>query len=238
MNIWGKKDEELPESLRGLTHEQLAETLANANKAKQLEEDLAARTQELNAVRTEADQIKDRLNRLEANPQPERRETPTTQRTSFVEDEDRAFQERFDERGAPIAAIAFQAGAATAKLDALRQVQSMKPAYYKLWQKYENEIAEIVKNQPAVNQINPQTWLNAFTFVRGNHAEELAGDKENPFFSEPVTGNGSGHEEPNKPEKLTEQEMKICKKMRITPEKYIQQKKGMTINPDTSGVGR
>jgi hypothetical protein len=140
--------------------------------------------------------------------------------------------------------VALQSGKLAAKLEAIRQVQSLAATNpkmrgaYRLWQKYEGEIESLVNQQAAANHIFPQTWINAFTYVKGLHAEELVegavSGGEN-FFSEPVTGggapeNGRGGE---KKDELSPREMDIARKMKITPERYLEQKKKMTVVSET-----
>jgi hypothetical protein len=235
---WFNKDDEVPERLKGKTPQQILQELeaADALKAKQteLEASSSVRDQEFTATKTEFEATKARLAQLEAN-QNRREEPPPDQRqrtgpTSVLVDEDRAFSERVG----PIAALALHSGALAAKQEARRQVEirSRDPKNKNdlgIFLRYEAEIEDLMSKEAPERKIMPQTWLNAFTYIKGIHVSDIVASvqKGESFGLEGGSSSQAPPEEP-KDDKLSAEELRIAAKMRVSPENYLKQKKAMT----------
>lgn len=226
----------------GLTPQQIKEALDKAksleDKTTKLESELLTNKTTLEAMNSDYKTIKQQLDSLEANSrrQPPKNEPKTF--TSVVDDEDKAFDERFLDRAQPLAAAAQIAASRTAKLEAKLSLQGkyMKTAggrisLTNLWDRWSSEIDKAAQNTQAAALCNWETWLNIFDYIKGKHVEELTA--EPATFIEPVETrvNGSVGNEPP-PEKLNDEEMATVGKMAkeskfITPEKYLETRKKM-----------
>src|SRR5437868_9097628 len=85
MVMWGKKDDELPEALRGKTPEQIAEALRKATEFEQSVTSLTASKTDLetklSTQQSEMEQLRTKMTELEANQKPPERhveEEPTS----------------------------------------------------------------------------------------------------------------------------------------------------------------
>lgn len=239
MVLWKKKREEIPESYRDLTDEQLLDRLQQAEKDAAEKKELETKVQ---SEQTEHGKTKAALQALEASarkpevkpevkpqPKPNGQNQDSNEPISVFDDEAGAFAQR----NAPIAAAAIHAGMLAAKAEAMRLVRVQGDT--RVWEKYEKEINEIMEKEDPVRKIYPQVWLNALTFVKGIHMKEIMDLQtkggEAALFSEGISDNGRSPEQRNTPEddKLSQSELDIAKKMKIKPEDYLKRKKGMTV---------
>lgn len=240
MSRWfQKKEEELPEKLRGKSEEDLVKALeeAEALKASLTTKDteLASLKTTSEAQRTELDGVKAKLTELEANANNPRRRASDGENSNvgpasvFVNEE-----QAFLDRTAPLRAQVAQAGSLSARMTAREAVQNAKEGRVeiRIWDKYANEINTLMAHEHPDRQIDPRAWANAFIYVKGLHMGEIldAKDKKSEFFAESgTTGGGGGMQTDDKGEKdqLSPQELEIAKKFKMTPEKYLERKKGM-----------
>jgi hypothetical protein len=235
---WVKKEDipDVPDELKGLTKEQIQE-IVNASKAAQtaqqevttLKERITGRDTEFQTLQNQFNETKSRLDQIERGRQPNQqpRQSAPDEIPSVVEDEEEAFRRR----QAPVTAVAFHSGALTARLMAENQIRQQGQS--KIFDKYHKEIDEIMAKEAPERRIFPEVWLNAFTYVKGQHFDEVvqsAQKGENLFFSETPSN------DPTPPvrktdDKLTEQELAIAKKMRVEPKRYLEVKNN--INADS-----
>jgi hypothetical protein len=229
--LWGKKDEELPEALRGKTPEQIADAL---NKAAQLEQQVtdltsAKTTAEttVTQLRSEFDTVKSKLDEMEANAQPKTpptvNEPPSiwTDPQAYVQDQTKDTQN-----------IALMSGMMSAKMYA-RQGLGERDA--KIWRKYEKEIDGTMNGFTPQQKVLPQSWLLALTLVKGQHEQEIAQAERdgNDFFSE---GPSRGAAPPPPTEdKLTPEEEEACRTFHWDPKGYLARKKQMRVNQSEKG---
>lgn len=214
--------EEAPDELKGLTPEQIAEAV---KKSKTQETELAdAKTKltELDAAKakaTENDALKARIAELEANAAPPRREAPKGP-TSVLVDEDAAFRERT----APLTQFALNTAASVAKME-VRSGLKAKDRY--VWDKYQGEIEKLMEND--VRKATAAGWQAALTYIKGVHTEDITKPE---FFAE-LGGEsemiGGRRDEPKNDDKLSDEELAVCKKMGVKPEDYLAQRKAMTV---------
>jgi hypothetical protein len=229
--LWGKKDDELPEELRGLTPEQLA---AAVKKAKELEQSVNALTtskteleQRAATQATEFEQMKIKMAELEANTPPEpppNREEPATiwsDPSKFVADATK-----------PVQDIALMSGMMSARMYAQ---QGLSDRDRKIFKKYEKEIETTMNGFAPQQRVMPQSWLLALTLAKGNHEQEIsqAEAQGNDFFSE-----GASRGTPPPPtteEKLTPEEQEACRVFHWDEKRYLQQKKNQAIRQSDKG---
>jgi hypothetical protein len=215
------KKDDLPPELQGLEPSQIAEIIKNNQKSA---DELKAANEKVVAAEAEKTRLSTELEAAKKGNQPQPQPQPTGNRpaTSVLVDEDAAFAERT----APIAAIALNTGAQTARMVFQN---GLKPGERKLFAKYEKEFDETIGKYPLEQRIFPQTYANAFRFIIGGHAEEIASDAakgNDPFFVESAAGGGDGSptQGAGANVKLTPEEEKVAKMMKISPEQYAKRK--------------
>jgi len=188
-------------------------------------------------------ETKARLDSLEANPRRPKADDddkPKT-KTSFLDDEDKAFNERAMETMAPVAVMAMNAAKSAARMGAKNSLFGQRIStpggqisLTNLWDKWSSEIDnaanEMAKTNVAALQYE-RTWLNLFQFIKGQHIEELMAKPET--FFESVSGNRDtkvGDEK--RPDTLDQEQSEIAKKMArygkgVTAEKILETRKKM-----------
>lgn len=214
---WFKKDEpDTPAELRDLTPEQI---IAKIKDADRLAAEAEANKTALQSKDAELATARQKITELETPP----RRTDPEEPVSIWADPEKAISERM----APTTAIAVHAGKIAARMAAR---QSMKPDDNRIFTKYEAEIVKLVDSYPPNQQVMPEAWAFALNQIKGIHFEEImkAKSENSDFFSE-VPGN-SPPPPPEKKDQLSDEELRICKRMNITPERYMAQKKAMVIN--------
>lgn len=242
----------LPKELEGLglTPEQIAQAVKDKvdleAKFKKLETDHQITVTALSTAENGLTEVKAKLTELEANrpkTQPNNGGQPNGDRpttfTSFLDDEDKAFAERFRAVGEPLANAALSAAASSAKITARMSLSSKfirtadgKLSLLALWDKWLPEIDKAAETAPLHARGNPTTWLNCFEYVKGTHMEDLMSKPSD--FVEPVesAANVRIGGEPA-PEKLNAEEQETFNKMNryskagLTPEKLIEVRKKM-----------
>jgi hypothetical protein len=202
-------------------------------------EDLTKAQSELTAAANSFNEVKTRLDSLEANPRKEKKDDERPPKTSFLDNEDAAFDERFNERAGPMARVTLEAARNTARMSARIALdgQYLETAggripLLKLWDKWGSEIDKAAGEVQLSALGNTQTWLNLLDYVIGKHSRELLGKTSE--FVESVQSHGNvrigDKEEPDKP---NDEEATAIAKMnkysggRLTPEKYTEIKNKM-----------
>lgn len=226
---WFKKDDtEVPEKLRNMSPDDLVNAV---EKSKTLETEITTTKTELDAQKAANEELRQRLDRLEKNTAPKPEPRGKNEPTSFLVDEEQAFNERMATH--PVTAIALQGAMLAAKREAIDSLQKRSDKL--LWSKYSSEVEAIMAKESPERRVLPQAWHSAFVYVKGLHAEDIAklsNEEENFFSTEPVSSGSNGGKikvEEKKEEALTEKELAICKAMKIKPEDYLANKKAMTV---------
>lgn len=229
----GRKEEELPERLKGKSPEQVLAELEAADKlqAKLAEREAkdAERDGQLVSMNETLGGLRDSLKAINERTPVSTRTIENNEPASFITDPDQAFAER----AAPLTALVMQSATIAAKGEALRAFQR-KQATEKnnidgvLFERFEGEILEIAKTCSAQQLANPATWAHLFYNVKGRHTDEIVSNPK-AFFTEDATR----HVNTDKPadDTLTEQELAIAKKMGVKPENYLANKKASTAMP-------
>lgn len=229
---WFKREEEqdIPEELKGKSAKEIAELLKKAQEFETEVTSLKTQVQERDTRVTELQNTfnatKTRLDQLEANSRPPERQRTQDEIPSVIEDEEEAFRRRQE----PTQAVALHSGMLSARMMAENQVRQ-QPGGERIWRKYEKEIIDIMNKETPQRRIFPEVWLNAFTYVKGVHFDEVmqsAQKGENLFFSE-TSSNAPEPAPQKKDDKLTDKEMEIARKMKIDPAKYLEQKKKIQV---------
>lgn len=238
--------ERLPDELKELGMEPAA--IAAAVKAKaELEAQIAALKEsgqtsstELETARQELAEVKQKLQDIEASASRQGtaqvKQDQQPQLTDFWENPDKAFAERTQ----PLLISTMVANAQVARMAAKSTLQSkfIKTAkgtisLLRLWERWESEIDKAIGGVPLAARTNPQTWLNMFDYVKGQHLEELMVDDKNDFV-EPVATSVDRRVIDNEGEKpkLSDEETRVAGRFSkfghgITPEKILETKKKM-----------
>ncbi len=217
-----KQGEELPEALKGMEEKDLVDAIAKSKKVDDLEAKLTVAQEKANEV----DTLREQLKTLDAKVNPPVPPTPHTGPTSFLDNEDAAFNERL----APFAVASLKNQAESAKFIAR---QSLKGTDAAIYDKYKSEIEDVMKTVDLNNAALPQTWVNALDIVAGRHRNDIlkmATDKTD-FFSEPVGrgGNGGPGSSGEGEVVLTEEQKSLAKRLGITEDDYKKNVKEMTI---------
>lgn len=244
-----KKDEELPESVRGKTPEQLAQELKDAQALKDQVAAAQAEAQRLKDAdasrQTEFDAVKTKLAALEAAARTNNNNNNQNQPLDlekFMADPEKTLNDEINKRVGPFAQTAVLNAAQTARILAQQQLNNQdlasggKTMDGRLFQAWASEIDAQVKNYRTDQMVTPQAWLGVYMFIKGTHADELADAdtrKKKYGMLEPVRSNvSSGNEGAEKPasDQLTPQELKIAERMKVTPEAYLKRKKSMQMS--------
>jgi hypothetical protein len=236
---WGnRKDDDLPESLKGKTPDQIAFELEEAKKLKErldkMEAKEAERDTAFNSFASTQTQLADTLKAInERVPTLQPRQVNNDNNrepASFITDPDQAFNERV----APLAAITMQTASITAKQEAQRaffrkQATEKNNIDGTLFEKFEGEIFELAKNCTPQQLANPATWSHLFFNVKGRHADEIISNPK-AFFTEDATRPPApdGHVKGDEP---TDQEKSIASKMGVPIENYMKNKKAASPLP-------
>jgi hypothetical protein len=232
----------------GMTPAQIKEAIADSKKLKAdhdtLKTEFDTTKTTLSTMENSFTQVKNKLAELEANPPRGRQQNSDDERkpkTSFIEDEDAAFNERFAASVGPVAQTALIAARNSAKMAAKMSLQGKsiqtsggKISLTKLWEKWEREIEEDSKQVAMAALGDMNTWINMFNYVKGKHLDEMLSEPQT--FVESVelrTDANVGRDRSNEAEKLNDEETSTIKKMsrysKVTPEKYQEIKKKMTF---------
>lgn len=219
---WSRKQgEELPDELKGMEAKDLVDAIAKSKEVDKLRADLTA----AQAKASEVDEVKEQLRKLDAKVNPPPEPLPNNGPVSFLDDENQAFNQRL----APFAITTLRNQASAAKFMA---VQSLKPLDRKIWDKYSDEIDEVMKSVDLQNQAVPQTWTNALDIVAGRHRNDIVKmveDKTDFFLEVPSNGGrgAPGTSDPDAP--LSQEQRDLAKRLGITDDDYKKNMKEMTI---------
>lgn len=228
--FWDRRnDSELPEELRGKKPEEIAAAL---RKAKELEDQIKAEADakkaledKLAAQTTEFDTIKQKLADVEAkltpapvnNDEEDEPASPWTDPQKFVQDATK-----------PVADVALNAGLMASKMYFM---QNLTGRDQKIFKKFEKEIDTIHGTFAPQTRVMPQSWMNAFIYVKGLHDTEIAkAERESTdFFSEVPSRGAPGHRDEESEVKLTAEEEETCRVMRWDPKGYLERKKSAAM---------
>ena len=218
---WFNRDEDVPEELKGLTPKEIAEAVKGH----------AALRAELDSAKgqlSEMDALKAQISALEQRPRYEPPQAPPVPRagpTSFLEDEDAAF----NERAAPLTAAVLALGAQQSRF--IFQNSISDPLGKSLFTKYGSEVEELMKRESPQVQANPASWSAAFDIIKGRHIGDItkAAQDKSDFFAE--TASGTMDAGPGRstlpPDRLTPDEEAVASKYGLKPEEMLASRKEM-----------
>jgi hypothetical protein len=222
MALWGgkkvEKEEDVPESLRGKTPEQIAQALADGETAKAT---LAAKESETTTMKSDLQQARERIQALERNANPPKPKEEQKGPTSVLVDEDAAFNERLS----PFAVATLQNSARMARIIAEDRIKS-DPKDGPVFRKFYTEYDALIKQLSLEQQALEASYDNVFSIIKGRHLHEILEAQkkgDGSLFVEP--GGGSPPEQKPKEEKLNDQELAAASRMGVSPEDYLKSKK-------------
>lgn len=238
---WFKKEDEakIPEKLRNLTPEEIVAKIDAAEALGQdvtkLKAALAEKDTTINENANAVNELRTKLQQLEGN----RREPPKedgAQRIEFAEDPEGFVRQQIAESTVPVASVALNNSAMMAKSLAEKSLDRLKVpgtniSKGAMFRRYEADIDAQAKKCQLGQLQRPDDWIFLFNNVLGTKMDEIlqaySEGKGNEYFVEPGSTNVHRQEEPRRDEKLTDEELHIAKRMRITPEEYAKRKKEM-----------
>lgn len=233
----------------GLTPTQIKQALAEAKDLKTKNEELEGKfttlNTELETTKGSYAEVKGRLDSLEANAsrKPKADDDKPKAKTSFLDDEDAAFNERAMETMAPVAMMAMNAAKSAARMGAKNslfgqriQTPNGQISLTNLWDKWSSEIDAAANEMAKTNVASLQyerTWLNLFQFIKGQHIEELMAKPET-FFESVASNRDTKVGDEKKPDTLDQEQGEIAKKMSrygkgVTAEKILETRKKMSF---------
>lgn len=229
--LWGKKEDELPAELKGLTPEQIVQKLQEASTLKTqveaLTNDKTALEGQVATHNSELTQLRTKVGELEANsqpPDPRKQDDPPT-----IWSDPNKF---IDERTKQTQNVALMSGMMSAQMYAKNGLSGDD---LKIWNKYEKDILQTMNGFTPEQRVLPQSWLMALNLVKGQKFSEIAEHKSKgtDFFAE-----GASHgQPPSTPDevKLTPQEEEVCEKFHYDKKRYLENKKKMVVSASSNG---
>ena len=243
-NEWQKELKDL-----GMTPAEIRQAVADKKSGDtrytELEGKFTTLNTELETTKGSFADTKNRLDLLEANPprREKKNDDEPKRKTSFLDDEDAAFNERAVEALTPVTMLALNAAKSAAKMSAKNSLFGQRIttpggtiSLSNLWDKWSAEIEkaanEMAKTNVAALQYE-QTWLNLFQYVKGQHIEELMSKPET--FIESAASQADRHVgDTKKLDTLDQEQSEIAKKMSrygkgVTAEKILETRKKMNF---------
>src|SRR5207245_6482725 len=236
-----KEENKIRPELEGKTPEQIVASLKEAEglrvKLQAAEANNAKLSTQYTEMNTEVDKIKAQL-----APRDAAQNKPVAQQeelANFVEDPDQAFGQRV----APLAQVAVNTAAMTARMLAQQQLNNQdmaSPAEARsmdgrLFQAWSADIDAEAKKYPQIQLATPQAWLGIFYYLKGTRADDLANPetrkKKYGNFLEPSSTSVAPRSEPEKKDDLTDAEKHVADKMKVSYENYAKRKKQMQFVP-------
>lgn len=225
-------DPNIPEEYRGMSNEDIINRLRNADAANQRITELEGKVSDADRLRQEFTDMKTRVEQQERERQQQSQRVYQQQQqdrpTSFLDDEERAFQERI----APYAAATLSLGEQMAKMNFSNSMSD--PIEKRMFGKWAKEVDDLIaKEANPATRANPTAWDYAWGIVKSRHMPEIikAARENNEFFSESSGGDSRGgpirQEDPNM---LTDEEKKLAAKFGLDEKEYLAQKKEMVIH--------
>jgi hypothetical protein len=240
-----KKDEQaqavlkaIPDELKDKSLDEITAILKEApqlkSKVTELEAQRAEDTQAVTTLKTQFEEIKGKLASVDAARNTPAHSTPEPL-ADFIDEPDKAFAQR----SGPLAQLAVNNAATTARFAAQQQLDNAdlssngKTMDGRLFRVWGSEIDTEAKKYPTVNLINVDTWIGMYLMIKGRHADELANPDERKKkynFLEPSTVGvqpASDNKPKDGPESLSEEEKRVAGKMGVSLEAYAKRKKAM-----------
>lgn len=233
----------------GMTPSEIKAAIAASKELKTKNEELEGKfttlNTELETTKGSFAETKARLDNLEANSnrREKKEDGETKSKTSFLDDEDKAFNERAVETMAPVAMMAMNAAKSAARMGAKnslfgQRIQTPNGAISltNLWDKWSVEIDKAADELAKTNVVSLQyerTWLNLFQFVKGQHIDELMAKPET-FYESAASSRDMKVGDEKKPDTLDQEQSEIAKKMSrygkgVTNEKILEARKKMNF---------
>jgi len=226
---WGRKEAELPESLKGKTPEQVAQELADAAKMKADYETYQTKTGEVvklvETQKTELQQMRERLASLEANP-PKPRETGK-EPTSVLVDEATAFREQLT----PLAVANVQNTARIERMAAESRFLNGDKFEAAIFRQYRNEYETLANTLSLEQAASPGTYENVFAIIKGRHTVEILDMQKKGtgvFFTE-SGGHQPPNDQPKKSDQLSDEEKRYAKKFGISEADYVKSRNEVPV---------
>lgn len=238
MSWFDRSNAKTPERLRDMSPEKLMELLDEGDASKEqltaIQSELDTRKQTETNLTNELQDTKARLASLEAsyssvNQQQTQVQPSQAQPTDWLENPDQAFVER----AAPLADYAMQAASNGAQLRFESDLRDGPGIDMRVYRKYQAEVEKLMSAEPAVRRGYPQVWKNAFTFIKGLHADELVKQSqrgEQAFFSESDDKNNPTETKKTDTELATDSDKKYASKFGVTPEEVVKVKRSFVYD--------
>jgi hypothetical protein len=241
--MWGrdkKEEDKIPEKYRGKTTEEivamLAASEATAGEVANLKAALAEKDSAISEANGSIQELRQSVQSLEANRRPNPTVDPNANRNQvpdFALDPEGHIQAKLNEAFVPVANTAMMANANVAREQCRRNLISQKipgknVSKAAAFDRFSGEIDAIAKGVQLMNLQQASQWEWIFNQVLMTKMNDILGDQKGEMFSEPgVSGVASSMSGEKKPEQLTDEELRIAKRMGVTPENYAKYKKDL-----------
>lgn len=237
---------QLPDRFNNMSPDQIEAEIKRLESLQQENESLKGsappKVEESEAYRTLQTQLQEaqqKLQQLSSAPPPEEHNRPP-QLTSFLEDEDRAFQERatplFNMTLLNTSMMARQLAEQDLKEDS--DPVSRESNKYVL-SAYQKEVNELYNSMPLQARTAPDAFKNVVGVVKHRHFQDVfkaisgkAAQFETGGRGDP-SDNGGENLSPEKV--LTAGQLRVAAKMKISPAQYLASLKGMKVATETTG---
>lgn len=232
--------EKIPEKLRGKSAEEIVAATEKAEALElekaQLIADKAASDAKVTEHTTALETMREQVRRLEMNQKPPEKKADN-EPIDFALDPEGAINERIRNATTPVAMALLQSNSQFARMTAKQQLdkqrfQGTKLSKGAIFEKFSADIDKLAKQTP-VNQLQaPDSWIYLFNMVVGQHMDEIVSSsrdgKFEQMFSEPGADGGDRQiEGDKKDDQPSPDEIRIAKRMGITIDKYMANKKAM-----------
>jgi hypothetical protein len=236
MGLFGaKREEDLPEELRGLTAAQVLEKINVGRQALDLAKAQEAELATLKAgdatTKSELAQTREALAALNAaNRKPVVENNNQPQRLFVTDEEEDAFNTRLNNELAPLRAGLMFNSAMLARQAAEHNIAKNRRDSIILG-KYRNEVEELFKRVPAQNQVFSDAFENCFALVKAKHMDEImeAIQKNDVLFTEPAGPSGVRPDDNARKDTLSPDESSIARRMGISDVDWTKSRKEAVV---------
>lgn len=242
---WFRKEDEskIPEKLRALTPEQIVAAMDSGEKSAaemiELKKALAEKDKAINETSNSLTELQNQFKNLEANRRVQSEKKVENNEIQFVDDPEGWTRQEIAKNTVPTAVATMRATAQLAREAARRQLMQLKVPGTNinkaaLMDRWSGEMDKAVETVQLQFLQEPNQWIYVFNNILGQHMDEIlqskADGKDPEYFVEPGHSEVGRRQEVKKEDKLTDEEMNIAKRMKITPEQYLKNRQGMGVS--------
>ena len=244
MPFWDKNDARLPDEIRDASQDDLVAAVRffkeNKDKLATLNSELETTKTTLSNVETKFGETQQALAQLQAaeaqRQQEQAKQASSNQQPAQPPDWWQDPQAAYNSQQAVRDQFMFDTKAQVAQMKFEHEVL-VEPGRFgddpKIYKKYRNEVADLMKREPLQNQANLQAWKNAYLLIKGLHLDEIneARQKDDrEFFGE--TPKPALPADARQQDEVSEADRKAAERYGLKPEQVLEARKNMTFAPE------